>query len=108
MSAVVSPAISACILARNEERRIAGAIECLRDWTDQVIVIENESDDQTVAIARQYTDQILHAPPALNFDAIRNRAIEVATGGWIFYLDADERVPPRLGQELRGLVRERG
>src|SRR5437588_400689 len=101
-------AISACILARNEERQITDALRSLQEWTDQIIVIDNESEDRTVAIARGYTDTILTAPQASNFDAIRNLAIEHATGGWIFYLDADERVPYRLGQELRRLVRERG
>jgi glycosyltransferase involved in cell wall biosynthesis len=65
-------------------------------------------EDGTVAVARRYTDRILTAPRALNFDAARNLAIEHARSGWIFYLDADERVPARLGETLRRLVREQG
>jgi glycosyltransferase involved in cell wall biosynthesis len=102
------PTITACILARNEERRIEDALRSLQGWTDQVLLIDNESEDRTVEIARRYTDEILTAPVAANFDAARNLAIEAATGGWIFYLDADERVPPRLGPVLRRLVREEG
>src|SRR5262249_50895092 len=59
-------------------------------------------------VARRYTEHVLTAPRALNFDGARNLAIEPATGGWIFYLDADERVPPALGEALRRLVREEG
>src|SRR5216684_3343088 len=131
MSAV-SPTISACILARNEERRIEDALRSLQGWTHEILVIDNESEDGTVAVARRYTDRILTAPrgqaigcrpsavgvrtdgrqptadgPA-NFDALRGLAIDQASGGWLFYLDADERVPPPLGPILRQLVQERG
>jgi len=102
-------AITACILARNEERRIEDALRSLQGWTEQVIVIDNESDDGTVKIARRYTDCVLSAPrTGGQFDAIRNLAIEAARGSWIFYLDADERVPPRLGPELQRLIQARG
>jgi glycosyltransferase involved in cell wall biosynthesis len=100
--------ISACILARNEEHRIEDALKSLQGWTDQILVIDNESEDATVEIARRYGAVILTAPRAANFDAVRNLAIEPAIGEWIFYLDADERVPPRLGPELRRLLEERG
>src|SRR5712692_5240265 len=108
-------AISACILALNEERRIEGALRSLHGWTHEILVIDNESDDRTVAIARRYTDRILTVPrqspsagPLAGFDALRNAAIDHTAGGWIFYLDADERVPPRLGSMLQRLVQERG
>ena len=49
------------------------AVEAL-DWTGQILVIDNGSEDDTVAIARRYTDCILSAPDTtLNFDALRNR-----------------------------------
>lgn len=100
--------ITACILARNEETRIEDALRSLQGWTEQIVVLDNESEDRTVEIARAYTPHVLTAPRAANFDAARNLAINVATGDWLFYLDADERVPPRLGPELLRLVREQG
>lgn len=100
--------ISACILARNEERRIEDALRSLLDWTDEIIVLDNESDDRTAAVARRYADRILTVPRSNNFDAARNLAVDHASGEWIFFLDADERVPPALGRLLRQLVTERG
>jgi len=100
--------ITACILARNEEKRIEDALKSLQGWTDQIIVIDNESEDETVSIARSYGAQILTAPCSANFDAARNQAIEAAKGAWIFYLDADERVPARLGEALLRLIRTKG
>src|SRR5712691_11633080 len=104
MSAV-SPTISACILARNEELCIEDALRSLRGWTDEILVIDNDSEDGTVALARRYTDRILTAPRATavgcrrsavsvrtagreptadgpaNFDALRGLAIDQASGG---------------------------
>ena len=59
---MTDPTITGCILARNEERRIEDALRSLHGWTDQVIVIDNESEDGTVALARRYTPHVLTAP----------------------------------------------
>lgn len=102
------PKVTACILARNEEHRIEDALRSLQGWTIQTIVIDNESTDRTAEIARQYGALVLTAGRANNFDAIRNLAIEPAIGDWIFYLDADERVPAQLGQDLLQLIATQG
>ena len=69
--------ISACILARNEEHRIEDALKSLVGWTEQIIVIDNESQDGTVGIARRYGALVLTAPRANRFDAIRNLAFRL-------------------------------
>ncbi len=76
--------ITACILALNEEVQLEEAIETLAGWTDQLIVIDNESTDCTAEIARRYTDVVLSAPRKTQYDALRNLAIEHATGDWVF------------------------
>ena len=103
-----TPGITACILARNEERRIEAALQSLAGWVDQILVIDDGSTDRTVEIARQYGAEILPAACALNFDAVRNLAIEHAQGDWIYYLDADERVPAALARTLRSFLAEHG
>src|SRR5262249_3904299 len=102
------PSITGCILARDEERQIADAIASLRALAGQVILIDNESEDRTVEVARPLVDLILTAPRTPLFDAARNLAIEPASGDWLFFLDADERIPPRLAEVLLRLVAERG
>ncbi len=102
------PLITAIILARNEERNLPGALDCLEGWTDQVIVIDNESEDRTAEIARERGALVLSAPRATNFDAARMLAVPHAVGEWIYVLDADERVPSGLGPVLRRLVAEHG
>lgn len=99
--------ISGCIVARNARERIEAALQSLQGWTDQIIVIDRTSEDATVAIARRYTECILIAPRDTGLGALRNLAIPLATNPWLFFLDADERVPERLGSILRQLLQDR-
>jgi glycosyltransferase involved in cell wall biosynthesis len=100
--------ISAIIHTRNEARQVADCIRTLQGWADEIIVCDMESEDATVAIARQFTDQIIHHPRILNFDRSRNVSAMRARFRWIFYVDADERVPPALGAALRDLIMMQG
>lgn len=63
--AAIEPTITGCILACNEERRIEDALRSLQGWTDEILVIDNESEDGTVVIARRCTDRVLTAPGTL-------------------------------------------
>ena len=98
------PGISAIVHTRNESRHIAACLETLQGWTDEIIVCDMESEDDTVEIARRYAAQIVHHPRISNFDRARNVSALRARYAWVFYLDADERVPPGLGTALRALV----
>ena len=64
-------------------------------WADEIIVIDAESTDKTVQVAREFTDKIW-VRPWPGFAAQKNFALEQAEGEWILSLDADERVTPEL------------
>jgi glycosyltransferase involved in cell wall biosynthesis len=95
--------VTAIVHARNEERNVADCLSCLT-WADEIVVCDMESEDRTVEIARQFTDQIVHHPRIQNFDRARNVSAMRAKYRWIFYVDADERVPPGFGPMLRQLL----
>src|SRR5262249_26145810 len=101
------PTVCAVILARNEERQIEEAIRSVL-WADQVLLIDNKSEDRTVEIARLFTPHTLSVPASANVDAYRNLGAQHAGGGWVYFQDADERVPRRLPPVLRRLIAERG
>lgn len=108
-----SARIVGCILARNEGARIELALRSLVEWVDRIIVIDNDSDDNTAEIARMFTAHVIHAPRTADqqFDGLRNLAIEqaeMAEADWLFFLDADEIVSQGLGEAIRRLVVERG
>ena len=95
--------ISAIINTRNEESNIRYCLETLR-WCDEVIVVDMESDDNTVKIAREYTDKIYSHPRVFAFDIARKYALEKATGDWILQVDADEMIPRELASMLLSIV----
>ncbi len=100
--------ISAIVHTRNEARHIGECLTTLKDWTDEILVCDMESTDQTVEIARGFTDQIIEHPHIANFDRSRNVSAMRARYRWVFYLDADERVPAGLGPALKDLIAREG
>jgi glycosyltransferase involved in cell wall biosynthesis len=96
------PKLSVTIITRDEGAHIAQAIESVA-WADEVVVVDSESTDDTVAIARRYTDRVVVRPWA-GYVAQKNHAASIASHDWILSLDADERVTPELAAEIRGIL----
>lgn len=96
--------ISFVILTYNEQVNLP---RCLRSisWSDDVLVIDSGSNDGTVEIARNAGARVMERA----FDSFarqRNFAMEQGAPRhrWVFHLDADEEVPPALGDELRAIA----
>jgi glycosyltransferase involved in cell wall biosynthesis len=96
--------ISAIVITFNEEQNIGAALESLR-WADEIVVVDSESTDRTVEIARQYTDKII-VRRWPGYSAQKNFAASEARHDWIFSLDADERVSEELSSEIEALKRK--
>ncbi len=93
--------ITATVITFNEEHNIAKALESL-SWADEIVVVDSESTDRTVEIARRFTDRVF-VRPWPGYSAQKNFAAEQARNDWIFSLDADERVSPELAEEIEEL-----
>ena len=96
------PPISAAIITKNEAAHIAEALRSL-SWADELIVVDAESTDQTVSIARQFTDRVVVRPWTGYVDQ-KNYAASLARHSWVLSLDADERVTPELSREILKLL----
>jgi glycosyltransferase involved in cell wall biosynthesis len=96
------PPVTATVITKNESDAIADALKSLT-WADEIIVVDAESTDDTVAIARQFTDRV-YVRGWKGYIDQKNHAASLATHDWIFSLDADERVPAELSQEIRTLL----
>jgi glycosyltransferase involved in cell wall biosynthesis len=93
--------ITATVITFNEEANIARALESLA-WADEIIVVDSESRDRTVEIARRFTDRVIvRAWPG--YSAQKNFAAAQARHDWIFSLDADEQVSDELRREIEAL-----
>lgn len=90
--------ISVIIIAKNEEQVIANAIKSSA-WADEVLVIDNASEDATAQVAKRAGAKVT-AYQGHGYSDVRNYGLKKAQGDWILYLDADETIPPRLKEEI--------
>jgi glycosyltransferase involved in cell wall biosynthesis len=94
--------LTVTVITRNEAANIAGALASVT-WADEIVVVDSQSADDTVAIARRYASRIeIHEWEG--YSAQRNYASAIASHDWILAIDADERVPPELAAEIRQIV----
>src|SRR5206468_11813051 len=70
-------------------------------------VVDAESEDKTVTIAREFTDRVV-VRPWPGYAAQKNAALDLATGDWALSLDADEVVSPELRSEIAGVLASDG
>lgn len=116
----MKPKISVAILTFNEEKNIRDCLESVK-WADEIILVDEESSDNTLKIAREFTKHITlvdHSSGALKpkeknekswghetmFHKNKQLAVEKCTGEWIFQIDADERVTEELKKEIINTV----
>ena len=93
------PKVSVTIITLNEAEHIGAAIDSVA-WADEVIVVDSGSIDGTVEIAKERRARVaVRAWPG--YVDQKNYAAALAANDWILSLDADERVPPLLAQEIR-------
>lgn len=84
----------------NEEKNLPDCLESVKDIADEIVVVDGESKDGTVEIAKKYDAKIKVTDNPPIFLINRQKAIDMATKDWILNLDADERLTPELREEI--------
>ncbi|NLX37563.1 MAG: glycosyltransferase, partial [Chloroflexi bacterium] len=93
-------AVTAAVLAANNEDDIDGCLASLA-WADALLVVlDTRSVDRTAERARAHGARVV-PHPFHDFGAQRNFALAQADTEWVFFLDTDERCTPALAAELR-------
>ena len=100
-----SPDITAVIAAHDESANIEACIASL-EWTREIIVVENDSTDDTIALARAAGATVI-SPQFTTIGAARNHAIDRAASEWVLVVDADERCTPELAANITRAVKEK-
>jgi tetratricopeptide (TPR) repeat protein len=98
------PTISVCMMVKNEEKNLPRALDSLKDWVDEIIVVDTGSTDRTIEIAESYGAKIYHHPWENDFSKHRNQSISYATGDWLLIIDADEELDQETAPQLRQLA----
>ncbi len=82
--------LSACLIVKNEEKRLPQCLESLRSQVDEIIIVDTGSSDRTISIAKKHQARVFNFAWCDDFSQARNFAIAQAKGKWIVVIDADE------------------
>lgn len=96
------PKLTALIPCYNESVNLAECLESVR-FADEIVVVDSFSTDDTVEIARRYTDRVL-IHEYVNSATQKNWAIPQCSHEWVLIVDADERIPKDLAAEIQRVV----
>ena len=91
--------ISACIISFNEEKKIEDCLKSLTGIADEIIVVDSNSNDNTVNIAKKHEARVINQE-FLGYIEQKNFAVQQASYDWILSLDCDERLSPELQKAI--------
>jgi len=94
--------LSVVVLTKNEQDRLSRCLDSVK-WADEIIVVDDESSDRTVEIARGYTDKVFIKKMDIE-GRHRNWAYNQAKNIWVLSLDADEIVTVELEEEIEKIL----
>lgn len=95
--------ISASLIVKNESSHLRTALDSIHG-VDEIVIVDTGSKDNTVEIAKEYTDKVYSGPEYEwqdNFAFHRNQSLNLCTGDWILIIDADEYLEPGGIAKLR-------
>ncbi|WP_066632951.1 TPR domain-containing glycosyltransferase [Desulfolucanica intricata] len=96
--------ISLCMIVRNEAGNLRRCLASVTGAVDEIIIVDTGSTDNTREIALEFGAQVHSFPWNENFSDARNTSLEMATGDWILFLDADEELAPASKEALKKRV----
>ncbi|MCL1950181.1 MAG: glycosyltransferase family 2 protein [Turicibacter sp.] len=88
------------MIVKNEEAVLGRCLESVAGVFDEIIIVDTGSADQTVEIAKRFTDKVFYFEWVEDFAAARNEAFSKATGDYIMWLDADDIVEPAEREKM--------
>lgn len=88
----MNPKLSLCAIVKNEAKNLPRCLNSVKNYVDEIVVVDTGSTDGTPEIALSYGAKVKHFQWCDDFSAARNYAISQASGDWILMLDADEEL----------------
>lgn len=84
--------ISACLIVKNEEKFLANCLKSCQKFFDEIVVVDTGSTDDSINIAKKFTDKVFSFKWSNDFSKARNFSKSKASSNWIFHIDADEEI----------------
>lgn len=95
-------ALSVIVIVKDAAKDIQCCLESVK-WADEIIILDSGSQDNTLAICRQYTQKIFSTDWP-GFGLQKNRALDKAKGKWVLSIDADEALSAGLIEEIKQII----
>ncbi len=96
--------LSVVINAQNVEKDLSRCLASVKNFADEIVVIDQGSTDGTAKIAEEFGAKIYKHGPVAYVELTRNFAISKATGDWILILDPDEEIGKELAVEIKKVI----
>lgn len=98
--------LTALVITYNEEHNIKTVLDHLA-FADEIIVVDSFSTDKTFEIATSFQNVKIVQRKFDNFASQRNYALSLAQNFWILFIDADERLTPKLQEEITSVINQK-
>lgn len=99
------PTLSVAMIVKNEAQDLRTCLDTVKDWVDEIVILDSGSTDETPQIAAEYNARFYTNTDWQGFGKQRQLAQQYVTSDYVLWLDADERVTAELKQSILQAVK---
>lgn len=99
-----TPTIAVALIVKNEVQNLDACLRTVADWVDEIVILDSGSSDDTKNVALKYTDKFYVNERWPGFGPQRRIAQQYVKSDYILWLDADERVTPKLKSSILSAI----
>lgn len=97
--------LSAVLIVKNEEKTIKRCLDSIKDYVDEIIIVDTGSTDNTISLSENYTEKVFSFVWTDDFSEARNFGIENASNEYILSIDGDEYLDSSSKQALEHIFK---
>lgn len=99
--------ISLCMITKNEEENLPRCLKSIKDYVDEIIIVDTGSEDRTIDIARSFGACVYYYDWKDSFSDARNFSMDKATREWILIMDADDEIDINDARKMLKLIKSK-
>ncbi|NEN75093.1 glycosyltransferase family 2 protein [Pelistega sp. NLN82] len=100
------PSLSVAMIVKNEEQDLTACLDTVKDWVDEIIIVDSGSTDNTPHIAQKYGAKFYVHTDWQGFGKQRQLAQQYVTSDYVLWLDADERITDTLKKSIQNILQK--